>query len=278
MIGLGEVHQVAVDVRDADGALTTPADMTLTITLPDGTAVTPDVPAPAEAGRVRVDYVTTVPGRHAWRLTTMTPTTAYADIFEVLPADAGQIVSLADAKKHLNIPLARTTDDDELRDFMVATTSVIERYVGAVIPQERVDTLDGGPSGKAGVLLTRRPVLSIASVTENGRTVAAGGYTLDAEAGVLRRRLGLVPYTWQAGIANIAVTYTAGRRIVPANFSRAALIILKHMWETQRSSGGGRPGLGEEVAGPATYMANPNAYAIPYRALELLGEPTSGIA
>ena len=276
MIDLGDVHRITVAVRDPAGTLADPDTATLTVSLPDGTTASPVVSLPpAETGVLVVDYATTQAGRHAFRLVTTGPATAYSDVFDVRPADPGFIVSLADAKAHLNIPVSRTTDDEELRSAIEATTVVVERYAGAVLRASHTQTFDGG---REAVVLAHTPVMAVASVTESGAAVQASGYGLDGDSGVLVRLGGGFRSCWRAGAANVTVAYTAGRLVIPANISRAALIILKHMWETQRASGGGRPGLSEEVAGPATYMANPSAYTVPYRALELLGEPTSGIA
>jgi hypothetical protein len=275
VIGLGEVYRITADVRDADGTLTDPASATLTVTLPDGSTVTPTVPAPAATGKVVVDYPTTMAGRHVWRLVTSGPVTASADMFEVLPADAGQIVSMRDAKEHLNIPLDRTDDDRELLGFLVAVTAVVENHIGAVLRAEQTTTFDGGLDS---IVLPVTPILSVTSVTESGTAVDASGYSLDAASGVMRRLSGGRPIGWRAGIGNVVVDYVVGRTSVAANVSRAALIILKHMWETQRNAGGGRPGLASEVSDPATYVVNPSSFAIPYRALELLGKPVSGVA
>jgi uncharacterized phiE125 gp8 family phage protein len=276
MIDLGDVHRITVAVRDPDGVLADPATATLTVTLPDGTTTSPAVSLPPDAtGQLVVDFATTQAGRHAWRMVTTGPATAYSDVFDVRPADPGFVVSLADAKAHLNIPTSRVEDDEELRSFIEATTAVVERYAGAVLRASHTQTSDGG---RDAVVLAHTPVLSVTSVTESGATVAASGYDLDEDSGVLTRMSGRYRRCWLDGAANIAVTYTAGRQVIPANISRAALIILKHMWETQRAAGGSRPALGGEVADPATYVVNPSAYAIPYRALELLGEPVSGIA
>lgn len=276
MIDLGDVQRITVAVREPGGALTDPDTATLTVSLPDGTTVSPVVSLPpAETGVLVVDYATTQAGRHAFRLVTTGPATAYSDVFDVRPADPGFIVSLADAKTHLNIPVSRTSDDEELRSFIEATTAVVERFAGAVLRASHTQTFDGG---RDAVVLAHTPVMAVTSVTESGTPVATSGYDLDEGSGVMERLSGGFRSRWSAGAANVTVTYTAGRQIIPAHITRAALIILKHMWETQRAAGGGRPGLGEEVAGPATYVVNPNAYTIPYRALELLGEPTSGIA
>lgn len=274
MIDVGGVYRITVDVRTPDGALADPAAATLTITLPDGTVVTPPVPLPpAETGRLVVDYPTVQAGRHTYRLVTTNPDTAHSDVFDVRPAAPALLVSLADAKAHLNIPASHTADDEELRGFIEAATAVVERHVGAIVPTDHVETFDGG---REAVVLSHAPVLAVTSVTEDGAAVGPDGYTLDTTSGVLRRRMGIAPYCWRPGVDAVTVAYTAGRTSVPAHYSRAALIIIRHMWETQRNAGGGRPGLGEEA--PDSYTVSPRAYTVPYRAVELLGEPVSGIA
>lgn len=276
MIDLGDVHRITVAVRDPSGTPADPDTATLTVSLPDGTSASPAVSLPpAETGLLVVDFATTQAGRHAYRMVTTGPATAYSDVFDVRPADPGFVVSLSDAKAHLNIPASRTGDDEELRSFIEATTAVVERFAGAVLRASHTQTFDGG---REAVVLAHTPILSVASAAESGAVVAPSGYSLDGDSGVLTRMAGGYRSRWLPGTGNVAVTYTAGRQVIPANVTRAALIILKHMWETQRASGGGRPGLGEEVADPATYVVNPNAYTVPYRALELLGEPVSGIA
>nr|PZN00569.1 MAG: hypothetical protein DIU77_03405 [Thermocrispum agreste] len=269
MIDVGDVYRVAVDVRDADGTLANPATAELTITLPDGTTVNPPVPLPpAETGRLVVDYPTSQAGRHVYRLVTTGPVTAHADVFDVADADTGGLVSLADAKQHLNIPAARTADDEELRGFIAAATAVVERHVGAVVRREHVETFDGGRSA---LILSHAPVLSVTQVVEAGAAVDPSGYVLDAAAGVLVRTAGC----WAAGPHAVQVTYVAGRTAVPAAYSRAALIIIGHMWETQRNTSAGRPPLGDTDLA-ATVPGS--TYSVPRRALELLGDPVPGVA
>ena len=69
----------------------------------------------------------------------------------------------------------------------------------------------------------------------------------------------------------VAVTYLAGPEEAEANEQLAALIILQHLWETQRGRSGLVPGGGGELMIPA-------GYAVPNRAAELLGTQLPGIA
>lgn len=178
------------------------------------------------------------------------------------------LVSLEHAKTHLNI--TTSAEDAEILRMVEAVTEPVERIVGSVLPVSFSEFHDGG---RAAIALSHRPVLSIDSVTlPGGATVASDGYELEADAGVLIRMAGGFRWQWEPG--RIGVGYTAGLAEVPAHVRLAALIIVGHMWETQRGgqrdgrfTGGGeegwRPGLG---------------FSLPRRALELLGDQNAGIA
>ncbi len=70
----------------------------------------------------------------------------------------------------------------------------------------------------------------------------------------------------------IAVTCTAGLSAVPAHVRLAALITVQHLWETQRGGRDRRFTGNEDAWNPGM------GYALPRRALELLGDQVSGIA
>lgn len=273
MIDLGDIVQVAVTIRDDSGNPVNPLTADLTITLPDGTTTTPTVPLPpAETGILRVDYTTVQEGLHRWRLTTTGPVTAHADVFDVRAAALPLIFSLTDAKEHLNIPADRTTDDQELRRFIEATTETIERGpdwgVGPVVVCTYVDRIH--PYCVRALALRHRPVLDVTSVVavlNGGTDYDPAELVVDGESGLVQRSdvFGL----WFTG-GPWDVTYTAGRRQVPSNISHAARIILQHLWSTQRSRDVRRPPSnlgGETVETRAAGMT----FSVPRRAIELLG-------
>lgn len=176
------------------------------------------------------------------------------------------LVTLADAKAHLNI--SGSGDDAEIFGMVEAVTEPIERIVGSVLQQSCTERHDGA---RPGIALMRRPVLSVASVTlPGGGTVTSGGYELDGGAGVLTRMMGGYPAVWEAG--RIVVVYTAGLSAVPAHVRLAALITVQHLWETQR---GGRD---RRFTGNDDPWTPGMGYALPRRALELLGDQVAGIA
>lgn len=81
---LGDTVPLAVDIADAAGDPTAAGSVVLTIELPDGTSITPDVDNPS-VGRYVCDFVTTQAGRHAFHWNSVEPSSAFADVFDVRP-------------------------------------------------------------------------------------------------------------------------------------------------------------------------------------------------
>lgn len=194
------------------------------------------------------------------------------------------IVTLADAKAHLNI---ETIDDDtELQNFIEAATPVIEKIAGPVIVQTVTEYFDGG---RPTLTLSKLPVISVTSVTETigdtnyvltavtlGSSTTPTGYTLDPERGRITRRVYNATGEFVDGLGNVKVVYSAGRANIPKNIRLAALELISHWWSmSQRNRNGGRPAFGGED------VLNMGAgYAIPNRVRELLqpDPPIPGVA
>jgi hypothetical protein len=226
MFDLGEPVPLGVDVTDAAGDLVDADTITLTVTLPDGTAVTPTVPnPPTTTGKYQYDYVTVQAGLHRYRFATTTPTTAYADVFNVVSADWPAIVGLAETKKHLNIEPDDTSADEELRGFILSASAVVEDVVGAVARRTVVETCSGG-SGL--VRLATVPVLSVDQVLADGTLVDPGDYSF-AASGMVVHRWGC----WPTGLRNVEVTYTAGRLVVPPNLLDGVKELIRINWRPQ---------------------------------------------
>lgn len=264
MFDLGDVWNLTFDSKNEAGALADAQTVALTITV-YGDAIT-GLPAvvnpPATTGKYRYSYTPTVPGRHAarWLLTYADGRSeAHTETLDVRPADPGGIVSLTVAKAHLN--MRRNENDDELRGWIGAVTEVIENRVGPCLVREYTATVRGGGSSW---WLPRYPVLELVSAS------AVGG-SGNLQVSDLR----LIGETGQVVSANgrcvpggmWTVVYLAGREVIPANIVQACLIVLKHLWETQRGgSGRERIALGGE---DDTYQPG-FPWAIPRRAVELL--------
>ncbi|MFD1656994.1 hypothetical protein ACFSL4_01770 [Streptomyces caeni] len=265
MYDLGDVVPLGVRVTDASGALVDAGSMALTITLPDQTTVTADPVAPASTGTYSYDYATAQAGRHIVRwVATGANAMAQSDVFDVRPADPQFLFSLADGKKHLNIAATSTGDDEELRDWIAATTMVVEHFVG---PCARRTVTERHSFSVADVRVLRHtPALALTSVVPvltSGTTYNPVDLDLDEETGIVQRKDGGLLY------GPLRFTYTAGRAVITPNISAAGRIILQHLWETQRGAMGGvRLGGGNDfsVSEPIPGLG----YAVPNRALELL--------
>lgn len=265
---LGDLVPLTFETGPVPGILADAGTVTLTIGLPDSTSVTltslttPPV-TPSPPGRYRVDYAPTQAGRHTvrWLATGLNPS-GKSDVFDVRPATPDYIISLADAKTHLNIE--GVEDDEELRGFVEAATRVVENVVGPVVVRTVTEV---HPSGRA-LALYQTPVLALTSIVRipTGQSYAVGGMDVDPVTGIVRRLDG----GWFVGPLRSA--YTAGRRIVPATMTMAARVIVAHMWETQRGHTQGRRqtsamdrmGSGDVAPVPGV------SFMVPRRALELL--------
>ncbi|GAC1375209.1 MAG: hypothetical protein NVSMB4_03240 [Acidimicrobiales bacterium] len=258
---------------------------TVTVTLPDASTVTASV-APSQ-GTATYSYPTTQVGRHSVRWVCAGPDVeAYADGFEVAQGDPGFIISLSDAKTQLNMS-SGTSNDEELRTWLGATTEIVEYFCGSMVVRPYTEVHDGG---KAQITLYHAPVLSVSAVTEwvgftaynltlqpYGSATSAYGFSLDnPSAGVITRRSsGSFPVPFLPGTNNVTVTYTAGRQAIPYSVQAAARLIVAHLWSTRRGAMA-LPG----PSGSETSMVPGFEYAVPIKAIELMErwERMGGIA
>jgi hypothetical protein len=260
---LGDVVPLTVEIRDATGALANEGAITLAITLPDGTTAAGTTPTNPSVGVYQYDYLTTQVGRHTVRwVATGTNASAYTDSFDVRPAQPDYIISLADAKAQENID--STVADEELRPFVEATTAIVERETGKTIVRRPVtNELHQLSYGKTSLFLRQRPVISVTSIASlDGLTTwSPSNWYVNGDWGQLLWKSG--PYLY----GDVLVGYVPGMAVIPANYTRAAAIIIQHLWETQRGTMGSRRFGGQELDRSLVGMG----YAIPNRAKELLG-------
>ncbi|GKQ34591.1 hypothetical protein [Streptomyces sp. A012304] len=263
---LGDVVTLSTTVRDSAGALANAGNMALTITLPDATTTSVPTVAPASTGTYTYAYPTVQAGRHTVRwLATGANATAYADVFNVRPAAPPMLFSLAEAKAKLDIPASSTSEDEELREFIEATTAAVEYFVGAVVRRTVQQVVQGG---RDVWLLHTTPVLAVTTVTALTswqQAVDTSVLDVDASTGVVRRTDGLC---FDQG--DYRITYTAGRALVPPHVSLAGKLILQHMWRTNYGASRGLAGIGGGDDVSVTEPIPGFGYAIPNRALQLL--------
>lgn len=266
---LGDVVPLTIDITDITGHLADAGAVVLTIGLPDGTSVTPSVLNPS-TGRYQVDYPTTQAGPHSVRwVATGANASAHTDAFDVRPGTPGYIISLASAKTQLKIPQSDTSQDEQLREFVEATAYVIENHRKEVIVRRTVIEDHFIRESASKLLLRLTPVISLGAVTtvDGGTSWNVADLHVTSATGLVvgKSSMGTVSF-----IGNIQVTYVAGRTIIPANYTLAARIIVQHLWETTR----GNPRTGPWPGGQEdTTQIFGMGFAIPNRALQLLGKP-----
>lgn len=141
-------------------------------------------------------------------------------------ATSTRLTTLDAVKRELGI--ATTADDARLLGYIDQASAVIADYLGRTIARETViETLRIQPAADA-ILLRRWPVISIASVLEDGVTLLASEYERDDSR--LYRLQDDERARWPA--VKIVITYTAGYDLpagVPAAVERAALQLVTSM-------------------------------------------------
>jgi hypothetical protein len=256
---LSDSVPIAVDVKDAAGALTNASTVTLTITQPDGTPTSPSVAnPPSVTGEYRVTFIPTQIGLHAWRFVATGPNTAYQDVFNVRDTVSPSLVSMADAKKHLRI--TSTEFDDQLREYLEASTKVVEGYVGPIVRRTHTRRVRGYRSE---IALPHTQVTAVTAVTlvRDGSTpVTLSDLAINTPAGIVTYKNGqYFPY------GDMDWTYTVGRTVVDPNWTQAAELIFQTRW--QQSQLGNLPSIQGDNPG---YVVSGSGYLVPYAAMALL--------
>lgn len=266
---LGDIVGLSVTTSNAAGAPEEAGPVVLTITLPDQTTTTPTVAHTSGSAVYSVDFPAAQVGLHRVRwVATGANTSAYPDAFNVFPANPEYIVSLSQTLHKLRLASPSAADIEDVREYMAAATAVIERHRGEVVAPRSVTELVEG-CGQS-LILPHTPVISVTSVTRlDGVSIDPTGLV------VVKPNAGIVRYRsagWFSGLHQ--VVYTAGRAIIPSNYVRAALIIIEHLWQTERPFAAGMDGAYDDSMTVVRGMG----FAVPNRAIELLGKPSTMVA
>lgn len=270
MYDVGDVVPLGLSVTDAQGTPAAGGAVVLTIGLPDGTSVTPTVVA-GETGQYTVDYLAVMEGLHtvSW-VVTGSNATAYSDVFNVREI-TDQMISLKQAKNQLG--LTTTVHEDDLRMFIAAAAVSIEDHIGRKIIRRMITEKHYGVSGS--LILDCCPVRSVTSLTavDGGTTWDVSDLDLDGDVGIIRTLSGQRLY------GNLQAVYIVGMRVIPANYLLACRIITEHLWQTMRPF----VGAGAMASGALDDSLDARAgglvgFAVPNRALELLGKPPPMVA
>jgi hypothetical protein len=282
---LGQPIRLSTTVRDVTGALVNAGALTLLVKIAqaDGTQLTTGTyatPTLDSTGNYHQDIPVTdlaATGHYqfAWTATGTGAGVSFGE-FDVFDPFEVSVLPLADAKDALNITAAITTSDSEIAAYVATIESCLERYTGGplvnkTITAERTEMM----SGQTVIPVRQRPLVSVTSITSasGGAIDISAGLDLDANAGLIRRKLGLPFYgPFFQWLPACYVTYIAGWGVsVPAAFGSAARIILANLWSTQRGPSP-QPLMGEEMVTLPGF-----GFAIPNQAAELLDGSLNGI-
>lgn len=238
-----------------------------TVTQPDGTAFVGTLTV-TQSSPASVQFVPTMPGRHAVRLTsTGAAFGAYQDVVNVWPADDRFIISLQDAMDALswpgqsgNLTAAQLANENDLRLYLASATGIIEDFIGGpVIYGQYTYTADGGKP----TLILPGNVNSIVSVTEIGYPVTM--YVWDPIANTLSAGSTVAPRRFMPSVRGVVVTYTGGFQVIPADIILAARELVRHWWSI------GKQGFRPATAGMPSGDPYPGmSYALPRRVEQLL--------
>jgi hypothetical protein len=271
MYDVGDVVPLGITVTNAAGTPEDATAVTLAVGLPDGTTVTPSIAHTPGSGQYTADYLTTMEGLHtvSW-VATGTNATAYSDVFNVRDITE-QMFSLSQAKNQLGI--TSNVHDDNLRMFIAAAAVAVEDHTGRKIVRRTITEKHYRVGGT--LILNRTPVISVTAVetTDGVTSWNVAGLDVDSDTGIVR------PFSGVGPRGNFSVTYLVGMRSVPANYLLAGRIITEHLWQTMRPF----VGAGAMVNAAMDDSLDARAgglvgFAIPNRALELLGVPPPLVA
>lgn len=259
--GEGYRIQTTVRQRNLDGTYTLvdPGTIAGTLLFPDQTTA-PFTPTKDTVGEYHADIAPATLsqlGHYQWKVVTTGVGAGVQDgALDVVDPFATELLSLADAKQHLNI--TSTTNDAELETYIAAVTEAIEAYIGPVGRRTITETV----SPSSGVLLLSTvPVLSLTSVTPYASApLTVGSLTVKAASGIV------LPGAYTGFYAaTYDVIYTAGRASVPASVNTAGRLVLQRLWETQRGPMSSTPFNAEIGAEPTAF-----SYVMAYGVRELL--------
>lgn len=288
MFDLGTDYPAALDVFNSSGVLVDPQTATLTITLPDGTTTSPTVPLPSTvAGQLRVTYRPTMPGRHLVRWVCTVPDVGFTDAFDVAEASPPMIISLAMAKKTLQIDPSDTDDDDEIREMLFGITKAVENYKDEAIAFRQVTgeshqyDLWSWSWQTPRMKLDVQPVITLTSLTSQDGVVnwlAADG---PIAAGSVGHNLYIEPSTGIITVVRgtpitgwVIAGYTVGYQIIPYNYIQGAKVFLQWVWESRRGPGG----LGGVVGPEELHTVAAHPYLIPRKAQDWFGPQFPAVA
>lgn len=183
-------------------------------------------------------------------------------------------VSLAEARAAINAVGDPSVDDGELGRVILTACDLVEYVCGPVGVTTVDEVLEGGDR----LLLSARPVITItriAPVPDYPAFVTPVPWDLtqlrvDKAQGIVYAGLRLRHRSPEY----LTVQYTAGRVPVPEALKFAALVIVGHLWETQRTGGSAGASAFASDFPQRLAESTPSGFAVPNRAKEAMAPYT----
>ena len=155
------------------------------------------------------------------------------------PATMFDLTTVEDANQYLG--LTPSTDSDALvASQITAASKIIASQCNAVFAAEGVAQTFVMRLGEPiqALVLERAPVISIASVNDNGQILAPTDYDFDSLKGIIWRSSTFIDWAWW-GIysSRVTVTYTGGYDLpeaAPADLEMACLALIKEQRFAQK--------------------------------------------
>ncbi|MGE0698784.1 MAG: phage head-tail connector protein [Hyphomicrobiaceae bacterium] len=142
------------------------------------------------------------------------------------PAKDANLVDLAVVRELLSID--GNDEDKALEGFIARASDVISRHCRRTFGKETVEETFRPDQCLGELILSRYPVVSIASISENGTTLSADDYEVDKDRGFVTRLHGTRPCYWST--CKTIVTYVAGYDLpasTPQALQQACLQLVK---------------------------------------------------
>jgi len=134
---------------------------------------------------------------------------------------------------------------DDLLDLLIpAASEAIENFCGRRFNEEAyTEYYDGG--GYSRLVLTHRPVESVAGIWDDVNRNFTDDHLLDADDYVLDSDRGLIQLlsgSFTDGVRNVKVTYTAGESSVPTDVAQACIMLTAAWFHRGREAADGLEG------------------------------------
>jgi len=253
---IGTQIQLSTVVKDLTGTAVNTPTVTMAVTKPDGSTVTPSVTNTASGGLYTAQVTPDQAGLWLYKWTAAgAVTSVQSDQFTVVASQRALVASMEEFKNELN--RTDSFDDADLRSRLVSATDWVEGVIGGPLSVQTF-TEQVNVCGDT-IVPIYRPLVSVTSLTPDlGTPIDSTGYVTDARLGIIRLRWALGYWTFYT------LVYRAGLTVVPERHKEAGLIVAKHLWQT-RNGGGGR-------LSPDDLVMSGLGFAVPRRAMELLAK------